>query len=100
MALSQITITGRVPFPNDATCDASTVLFALSGFDTEGGDVTIPRAVEYDLVAGELPPGATLWPNAAGARGTLSRNRGKMCLIVTKHSECMSAESRHLRKHA
>jgi len=69
MTLSTSLITGRLPLPDDSVV-ASFAKFILSGSDTEGDDVIIPKPIIIALVNGEMPSDFRLWQNQAGQRGT------------------------------
>ena len=71
MTLTTSTITGRVPLPNDATPTSAEVVFTLSAWDAEGGDVIPPASIRAPLTAtADLPDGFELWRNTEGLRGS------------------------------
>jgi len=71
VTLTTSTITGRVPLPNDATPTSAEVVFTLSAWDAEGGDVIPPASIRAPLTAtADLPDGFELWRNTEGLRGS------------------------------
>ena len=70
MDLTFSNITGDINLSDGAQFTKASVKFTLSGFDSQVGSVVSPPPTIFVLDAGLMPPGAKLWQNVQGLRGT------------------------------
>lgn len=74
MSLDTVPVTGGPVLPDGSLVPGGKLLWSLSGVDTEGAAIVVPRAIEWDLdEAGLIPAGKEVWRNTAGLRGTFYR---------------------------
>lgn len=74
MTVNTTTITGFVVLPNDAVREKSSVIFAMTGFDTDADDnaTIVPIPIEAPI-ASDGSIDVDLWPNPDGVRTTFYR---------------------------
>lgn len=69
MAISQVTLRGRITLPNNVAAEISSVSFTLTGTDFENDEIVPQYTVPAAREAGGIFS-VTLWPNDQGDKGS------------------------------